>query len=401
MEYRMVRRLEAHFSAFWALYWGGWAVIWGCLSVFLLSHGFTNSQIGIISSCALLLPLLVQPPLASLADRSRHFTSRILSITLTAVILACAAAVCFSGSSRPAITVLFVVIGVAITCIPSFFNAMSMDYVLRGVPVNFGACRSCGSIAYAAVSLLIGAVLERVSPACLPPIFLVFFTGLFLSLLLFRYPLPPLRASGEKTAPQVLSNPALLRRYPAYSLMLLSCCLLLAAHTPTASYMIHIVGKAGGSESTMGTALFLSGMVELPALLLFSRFRRKLPLPALLCLCAGGFLLRNVLFLLAQSTLTIYIASAMQFFSFGLYIPASVYYVTESIDTANQVKGQALLQLASSGIGAAVGSLISGRLLDTAGVGGMLMFCCLCAAAGLTTMVLAMYFHHRKGVPSL
>lgn len=397
----MVRRLEAHFTAFWALYWGGWAVIWGCLSVFLLYRGFTNSQIGIISSCALLLPLAVQPPLASLADRSARFTSRALSIILTAIILACAAAVCFSGSSRAVTAALFVVIGVAITCIPSFFNAMSMDYVLRGVPVNFGASRSGGSIAYAAVSLLTGVVLERVSPACLPPVFLVFFTALLLALVFFRYPLPELRISGERPTPQVLSNLALLQRYPAYSLMLLSCCLLLAAHTPVTSYMIHIVAKAGGSESTMGIALFLSGLMELPALLLFSRFRRRLPLPVLLCLCAGGFLLRDVLFLLAQSTLTIYIASAMQFFSFGLYIPASVYYVTESIDTANQVKGQALLQLASSGIGSAIGSLICGRLLDTAGVGGMLAFCCLSAAAGLAVMVLAMYFHRRKGVSPL
>jgi len=401
VDYRALRRLERHFSLFWALYWGGWAVLWGCLSVFLLHRGFTNSQIGTVSSCALLLPLAVQPPLASLADRSKVFTSRVLATVLTVLTLGCTVAALFSGSSHLLTAALLIVIGVAITCIPSFFNAMSMDYVLRGVAVNFGASRGCGSIAYAIVSLLIGAVLARFSPEWILPIALLFFGLLWLALVCFRYPLPPLQDDGKHDAPRTVSNLTLLRRYPAYSLMLLSCCLLLAAHTPSASYMIHIVHRAGGDESTMGIALFLSGILEMPALLLFNRLRRKMPLPTLLCVCAGGFLLRSVLFFLAQSTPMVYFAASMQWLSFGIYIPASVYFVTESIDSANQVKGQALLQLASSGIGSALGSLLGGRLLDTAGVGGMLLACCLCAAAGFITMALAMHLHRKKGAISL
>lgn len=397
----MVRRLERHFSFLWALYWGGWGVLWGCLSVFLLYRGFTNSQIGVISSCALLLPLLVQPPLASLADRSKRFTSRRQAIMLTAVTLLCTAAAFFSGSSHIATAALFVVIGVVITCIPPLFNAMSMDYVLRGVPVNFGASRGCGSIAYAIISLLIGAILARFSPEWILPISLLLFGALAVTLILFRYPLPPAQSAGRHEAPEVLSNLTLLRRFPSYSLMLLSSGLMFAAHTPTTAYMIHIVTKAGGNESTMGTALFLSGILELPALLLFSRLRRKLSLPLLLCVCSGGFLLRGVLFFLAQSTWMIFFAASMQCVSFGIYTPASVYYVTESIDSANQVKGQALLQLASSGIGSAMGYLAGGRLLDTAGVNGMLLCCCICAAAGSITMVLAMHLHRKKGADSL
>lgn len=399
MDYRTVRRLERHFSFLWALYWSGWGVLWGCLSVFLLHRSFTNSQIGMISSCALLLPLLVQPPLASLADRSQRFTSRRQAIMLTIITLACTAAA-LPRSSHVVTAGLFIVIGVAITCIPPLFNAMSMDYVLRGVPVNFGASRGCGSIAYAIVSLLIGAILARFSPEWILPISLLLFGALLLTLIFFRYPLPP-QSAGQRDVPQAISNLALLHRYPAYSLMLLSCCLLHAAHTPSTVYMIHIVGRAGGDESTMGTALFLSGIVELPALLLFSRFRRKFSLPTLLCLCAGGFFLRSTLFFLAKSTWMVFLAAGMQWLSYGIYIPASVYYVTESVDSANQVKGQALLQLASSGIGSAFGSLICGRLLDTAGVGGMLLCCCICAAAGLIAMVLAMHLHRKKGAKSL
>ena len=71
--HRLVRRLNFHFSALWALYWIGWAALWGYLSVFLLHRGFTNAQVGLVSSCALLLPIAVQPVLASLSDRNRLF----------------------------------------------------------------------------------------------------------------------------------------------------------------------------------------------------------------------------------------------------------------------------------------------------------------------------------------
>ena len=46
----------------------------------LLYRGFSNSQIGTVSALALLMPLAVQPVLASLADRDRRFTSRRLAM---------------------------------------------------------------------------------------------------------------------------------------------------------------------------------------------------------------------------------------------------------------------------------------------------------------------------------
>ena len=52
MNRSLVRKLNFHFSLLWALYWLGWAALWGYLSVFLLHRGFTNSQIGLVPSLA-------------------------------------------------------------------------------------------------------------------------------------------------------------------------------------------------------------------------------------------------------------------------------------------------------------------------------------------------------------
>ena len=153
--------------------------------------------------------------------------------------------------------------------------------------------------------------------------------------------------------------------------------------------MIHIVGKVGGSESMMGSALAVAAFLELPAMGLFSRMRRKVPLAWLLIFCAAFFVIRAGLFWAARSVPVLYLAAALDFFEYGIFIPATVYYVAEHIDPANQVKGQSLMGMATTGVGSAFGNFVSGQLLDRAGVNGMLLFCTICATVGLLVVIYA------------
>lgn len=50
-----------------------------------------------------------------------------------------------------------------------------------------------------------------------------------------------------------------------------------------------------------------------------------------------------MLLLFAPNMTVIYITMTLQFLECGLSIPSTVYYVSEKIDSANQVKGQSLL----------------------------------------------------------
>ena len=90
MESGQLRKLNLCYAGIQSLYWAGFAAIWAFLSVLLLYRGFSNSQIGTVSALALLMPLAVQPVLASLADRDRRFTSRRLAMALTGLLLLCA-----------------------------------------------------------------------------------------------------------------------------------------------------------------------------------------------------------------------------------------------------------------------------------------------------------------------
>ena len=180
----------------------------------------------------------------------------------------------------------------------------------------------------------------------------------------------------------MLGNLALFSRYPMFIMLVLGYTLLMSTHSVTCTYTYQIVARVGGTASGMGVALAIGAFVELPAMILFNYLRKRTSLRFLLRLCAFGFLLRNVLLLFAPNMTVIYITMTLQFLECGLSIPSTVYYVSEKIDSANQVKGQSLLHAISNGIGSAAGSIVAGRLLDISGVSGMLIFTTACCVVG-------------------
>ena len=387
---RLVRRLNLHFSVLWALFWASSACLWSFRTVFLLHYGFTNAQIGLVSSFALLLPIAVQPLFSSLSTRSSRMTSRNLAILLTVLSMVCCAGIWLSEHAV-VYSALLVVIGVALTLVPPYFNAMNMDFVMRGVDLNFGASRSCGSVAFSLTSLVMGAALERFAPTLILPVFLVISSLLLAALLLFRYPLPPAPEATAKDTPVSLSTAALLRRYPRFALLLAACFLLIGSQTTLGTFMIQTAGKLGGGESVTGTAYFLSAFSELPAMLLFARVRRKFSLRTLLMFSGVFCVIRTTCFLLAGSVPMLYVACALQFFAYAVMALATVYYVAEELDSANQAKGQSLIYILPSGVGAAFGSFVGGWLLDLGGVDAMLTFCLICACIGAVIMAFALY----------
>ena len=127
MESGQLRKLNLCYAGIQSLYWAGFAAIWAFLSVLLLYRGFSNSQIGTVSALALLMPLAVQPVLASLADRDRRFTSRRLAMALTGLLLLCAVGLWCSAGSMAVTAALYVLVGISLTATAPFHSAMAME----------------------------------------------------------------------------------------------------------------------------------------------------------------------------------------------------------------------------------------------------------------------------------
>ena len=241
-----------------------------------------------------------------------------------------------------------------------------------------------------------GFVLERRSPTVILPVLLAALAVQIAAVWSFRYPLPPAPAAQEGEPPQVLGVWGLLRKYPAFPVMLVGCALLQGGHNACNTYMIHIASKVGAGEGLMGVILAVSAFAELPAMALFPRMHRRLSLRTLFLVCAAAFVGKNVLFLLAQSPVLLYLAAALQFFEFGIFLPATVYYAAETLDTANQAKGQGLIHVFSNGVGPAVMTAIGGRLIDRAGINTMVAVMAAAALVGFFVVALATSWHFDK-----
>lgn len=393
---KLARQVDIHHAVMQGSYFAGFSAIWGFGPVLLLYWGLSNSTLGVITSLALLLPLLIQPALASLSDADPRWTSRRLALVLSLITLAAAVAMMLLPEHKTVLLVSYAVIGVTLVSTSPFFNSMVMEYHLRGVSVNYGIGRGTGSTTYAIVALVMGFVLERRSPTVILPVLLAALAVQIVSIWSFRYPLPPAPAAQEGEPPQVLGVWGLLRKYPAFPVMLVGCALLQGGHNACNTYMIHIANKAGAGESLMGIVLAASAFTELPAMALFPRMRRRFSLRPLFLVCAAAFVAKNVLFLLAQSPVLLYIASALQFFEFGIFLPATVYYAAETLDAANQAKGQGLIHVFSNGVGPAVMTAIGGWLIDRTDINVMLAAMAAAALVGFFVVALATSRHFDK-----
>lgn len=393
---KLARQVDIHHAVMQGSYFAGFSAIWGFGPVLLLYHGLSNSALGVITSLALVLPLLIQPALASLSDADPRWTSRRLALVLSLITLAAAVAMMLLPEHKTVLLASYAVIGVTLVCTAPFFNSMVMEYHLRGVNINYGIGRGTGSTTYAIVALVMGFVLERRSPTVILPVLLAALAVQIAAVWSFRYPLPPAPAAQEGEPPQVLGVWGLLRKYPAFPVMLVGCALLQGGHNACNTYMIHIASKVGAGEGLMGVILAVSAFAELPAMALFPRMHRRFSLRTLFLVCAAAFVGKNVLFLLAQSPVLLYLAAALQFFEFGIFLPATVYYAAETLDTANQAKGQGLIHVFSNGVGPAVMTAIGGRLIDRAGINTMVAVMAAAALVGFFVVALATSRHFDK-----
>lgn len=394
---KLARQVDIHHAVMQGSYFAGFSAIWGFGPVLLLYWGLSNSALGVVTSLALLLPLLIQPVLASLSDADPRWTSRRLALGLSLLTLAAALAIMLLPEQKTVLLISYAVIGVTLVCTSPFFNSMVMAYHLRGVNVNYGLGRGTGSATYAIVALVMGFVLERRSPTVILPVLLAALAVQIAAVWSFRYPLPPAPAAQEGEPPQVLGVWGLLRKYPAFPVMLVGCALLQGGHNACNTYMIHIADKVGAGEGLMGVILAVSAFTELPAMALFPRMHRRLSLRTLFRICAATFVLKDLLFWVARSPVLLYVAAVIQFFEFGIFLPACVYYVAERLDSANQAKGQGLIHVCSNGLGPAVMTAIGGRLIDSAGINTMLMVTTAAGFVGFLVVLAATSRYLDKG----
>ncbi len=375
------------FSLMQGVYWFGACLVYSYAERILLSYGFQTGVIGVILAASYLSAMVLQPAIASAADRGRRVTLR-LGIAAGALLSAALAVSARIGGNAPVVfAVLLGALSSVTLAVQPLVNAVGFHYINRGLDLDYSFARGVASVVYALASLLFGALAARRIGAMLW-VYAAVQLGLFLSALFFA---PHREGIAARETGGSLAD--VFRRYPAFVLFCAGNLVLVVPHMVINSYLASITKVTGGDMSVM---IAIAALVEFPAMMAYSHLRKRIPDRLLLVASAAVYLLKTGL-LLAAAYLPIgawaaYVSSALQMLCYAIFVPAASYYANDTVSESDRVKGQMLLT--EAGLAAGVVSMLFGGLsIGRFGVGITLAVCEGLVAIG----VLIVWLGLRKG----
>ena len=191
------------------------------------------------------------------------------------------------------------------------------------------------------------------------------------------------------------------RIYPAYTLFLLGVICIFFSHNMINDFMIQIIRDLGGAETELGYSNFLQAILELPVMALIGLVLKRISAAKLLLFSGVAFFVKILILIFAKSMTAMYVSQSFQLFAYAVFIPAAAYYVNETMEELDQVKGQAFIT-SSITVGGVFSNLISGTILDRLGVKPMLVTGTVVCALGAVIAFIAFTAlkHHRIPVTS-
>ena len=386
-----LRRLDWHYIAMQMGFWAMFAAIVAYQTALLLERGFTNGEAGLMTSVRCLAGIVFQPLLGGFADR--HPGVPLKGIVGVSLALSLAAGVWYwaepaMGLAQTAL-VWVVIGGLGVSSYP-LMDAMAVQFINDGMPIRYSLGRGLGSLAYAVVCVLLGLQVGQWGVETTLVTFLLL-TAAEIALV-FTYPTwhPKAPAEGRAAAERPQSALSLLRSNPRFTLMLAGVLFGLTAVLPLSNFLVNVILSRGGTAADLGLAMFLMGGFELPAAFLFPKLLRRLGSGRILVLSMFFGTLKGVALLLTWNLAGVLLCQPLQMLGYGLFTPASVYFVNESVPPADRVRGQTIMMVASNGLGGMLGGMLAGFTLDLGGANWMLAGCVACGCVSVLLCLLAL-----------
>ena len=366
----LARKIDWHHLAMQGTLFIGVGAVWSYGAVLMLSRGLSNSALGLITCVAQLLPLLLQPVTTHLCRRIRGMSHRRMILCLCLLSLAVLGLTCAFSRALWLVIVCFIWMAVVCNLIIPLINIIVVEYMLRGVDLNYGFGRSAGSLGYAASSAALGFLLEGRDAILIVPVMALSMVLHLLTVYTIRYPLDGSAVQEKDSGGDGgdVSALSVLRSRPDFAVMILALSLLLGCHNVTNVYMVHVVTRVGGAEMLLGLVIGLSSGLEVVGMPFCRRLRQKWGIGGVMRLSACVFLVRMVLLIAAPTPAVLFLAALVQVLQCGLMLPAVVYYVADTLGAHQQTAGQSVMHLVTNCLAPALLSLMVGVVVDRGGI---------------------------------
>jgi PPP family 3-phenylpropionic acid transporter len=135
------------------------------------------------------------------------------------------------------------------------------------------------------------------------------------------------------------------------------------------SFLIRIVENVGGNSQSLGLALAIAAICEIPVLFLYDSFikRFKIPTVLLIFIACLFFVLRGIFYLFATNLILIYIIQILQSLSFALLIASKTHFAHEGVSDEYKATGQSIMSMTEA-IAMVMGSMIGGWAITIGGL---------------------------------
>lgn len=392
---------NARYRILHGAYWIVCGINFSYLSFYLSGMGFHAGEIGVISALIGVVSALCQPILGRIADRSRRFGWK-PQLLLMIMICIVSDMLLLLNKQKMMAGVLFSFLLVAVNFIIPLINSIAPYYEQRGIHIDYGSARGCGSLSYAIMTLIVGSLTLTFGIKAVPVSVILF--PLLMLIVVWSLPYDKIDSKesvgkikekkNHKSASKKKSE-NLMKKYPAFFVVLVASVLTFSTHNLTCIFLLQMIEHVGGDSGHMGIALAISAVMEMPVMFLFSRIEKRVSSGMLLIISAISYAVKMILFFISGNVGMIYVVQVLQFCSYGIYAPASMKLADECMEEEDKVTGQALMVM-STNIASVISSLFGGWLIDAYGVSAMLAAGVVAAGAALPIWIAGIRMCKKK-----
>lgn len=376
-------KLTIHYIIIQFCFWMHICFINGFVSFYLTQKGYNAFQIGLVIGISNLLSLIMQPYVASFADRSLKIRVKHIIAINAGISIILAIIVHFQEGANTLFMICYTLILLNIAIQVPLLNSLSAEHITLGHKLNYSLGRGFGSIAFATTSIVFGKILKNVGSHITMPLYIASGIIYIISVLCFESPLK----SEIKDTHNAGNLVQFIKENKRFLLTSFAMFLIYCSPAVISSYLFQIVEHIGGDASQLGLALGLSAALELISMVLYPFIKNKVGSDAKILIMASTAFLIKIIFTFTATTLAgLYFAQSLQIISFGFYIPAQVYYVSKLIPAKDQVKGQMFMSMSST-LAIIFASVLGGFLYNSFGINTMLISGIVLNALGLVMLI--------------
>ena len=264
--------------------------------------------------------------------------------------------------------------------------------------VNFGFVRSCGSLGYAVAGLIFGEVLDIIGIDHMFTIHAILLgITIACALPINKVPLANKKEKNkEKSNISMAEALKILSHNKKYMMFIIGFMFINIGMRFVSSFYPVLIELKGGTVGHVGIGLFLMAFSEIPFIWGFNKYKKWFKIEFIMLFGLSMFTVRNLSMLYAPNVFWLIVAQATQGISYGVYVPALVYYISSITPKKITTTAISLIGGLVGAIAAIMGNFVGGLLMEIFDAYTCIKLCVGLSATGAVIYFLSMFVRKTK-----